>query len=163
MGLLTPIAVRIGAIPWMPKLLPQIVWTDKNLQKLTRGRVSVLDIAGLPSINLIVRGRKSGVERSTPLLCVPDKGTWLIAGSYFGGPKEPLWVANLRAAGGEAKAQHAGETFAVTATELEGADRGVAWQTMLKTWPNYAKYEERTDRTIPVFRLVRKTPDAPAR
>ena len=162
MGLLTPIAVRIGAIPWMPKLLPQIVWTDKNLQKLTRGRVSVLDIAGLPSINLIVRGRKSGVERSTPLLCVPDQGTWLIAGSYFGGPKEPLWVANLRAAGGEAKVQHAGETFAVTATELEGTDRAVAWQTMLETWPNYAKYEERTDRTIPVFRLVRKTPDVPA-
>jgi hypothetical protein len=31
-----------------------------------------------------------------------------------------------------------------------------AWQTMLETWPNYAKYEERTDRTIPVFRLTRE-------
>jgi len=160
MGLLTPIAVRIGSISWMPKLLPQIVWTDKNLQRLTRGRVSVLDIAGLPSVNLTVKGRKSGVERTTPLLCVPDQGTWLIAGSYFGGPKEPLWVANLRAAGGEAKIQYDGETFPVTATELEGADRAVAWQTMLETWPNYAKYEERTDRTIPVFRLARRTPDA---
>ena len=159
MGLLTPIAVRIGSISWMPKLLPQIVWTDKNLQRLTRGKVSVLDIAGLPSLNLTVPGRKSGLERTTPLLCVPDHGTWLIAGSYFGGPKEPLWVANLRANGGKAKIDWERETFPVNATELEDADRAVAWKTMLETWPNYAKYEERTNRTIPVFRLARDSPD----
>ena len=60
---------------------------------------SVLDIAGLPNLNLTVKGRKSGIERTTPLLCVPDGDTILIAGSYFGGPKMPLWVGNLRAAG----------------------------------------------------------------
>ena len=37
MGLLTPIAVRIGAISWMPKLLPQVVWLDTNLQKADAG------------------------------------------------------------------------------------------------------------------------------
>ena len=37
MGLFTPLAVRIGAIPWMPKLLPQIVWVDTRLQKATKG------------------------------------------------------------------------------------------------------------------------------
>ena len=68
MGLLTPLAIRIGAISWMPKLLPQIVWTDRRLQKVTRGRVSVLDIAGLPNLTLTVVGRKSGIPRSTPLL-----------------------------------------------------------------------------------------------
>ena len=36
------------------------------------------------------------------------------------------------------------------------ADRAAAWKTMLQTWPNYAKYEERTDRIIPVFRLARR-------
>ena len=158
MGLLTPVAVRIGAIPWLPKFLPQIVWFDLNLQKLTRGRVNVLDIAGLPSVQLTVKGRKSGIERTTPLLCVPDHGTWLIAGSYFGGPKTPLWVGNLRAAGGEATIVHARERFPVHATELEGPDRAVAWQTMLDVWPNYAKYEARTDRVIPVFRLARQQP-----
>jgi deazaflavin-dependent oxidoreductase (nitroreductase family) len=155
MGLLTPVAVRIGAIPWMPKFLPQIVWFDQTLQKVTKGRVNVLDIAGLPSVQLTVKGRKSGVERTTPLLCVPDQGTWLIAGSYFGGPKVPLWVGNLRAAEGQAKITFARKTFPVVATELHEADRAVAWQTMLETWPNYAKYEERTDRLIPVFRLAR--------
>ena len=157
MGLLTPVAIRIGAIPWMPKLLPQVVWTDKALHRVTGGRVTILDIAGLPNLNLTVKGRKSGVERTTPLLCVPDADTILIAGSYFGSPKMPLWVGNLRAAGGAARVDYGKQTFPVRATELHDADRTAAWQHMLKTWPNYAKYEERTDRTIPVFRLTRAT------
>ncbi len=154
MGLLTPLAVRIGAIPWMPKLLPQIVWVDTNLQKATKGRVSVLDIAGLPSLALTVPGRKSGIPRSTPLLCVPYREGWLIAGSYFGGPKTPLWVGNLRATE-RARIRFAREDVDVSWTELEGSDRATAWQAMLEVWPNYAKYEERTDRVIPVFHLTR--------
>jgi deazaflavin-dependent oxidoreductase (nitroreductase family) len=157
MGLLTPVAIRIGAIPWLPKLLPQIVWLDKALHRVTRGRVTLLDIAGLPNLNLTVTGRRSGAERTTPLLCIPDGETVLIAGSYFGGPKMPLWVGNLRAADGAARIQYDGEKFAVRATELTGDDRAAAWQHMLATWPNYAKYEERTDRTIPVFRLARSS------
>ena len=160
MGLLTPLAIRIGAIPWMPKLLPQVVWLDTNLHRISGGRITVLDVAGLPNLNLTVKGRKSGVERTTPLLCVPDGDTILIAGSYFGGPKTPLWVGNLRAAGGAAKVEFAKETFPVVATELTGDDRAAAWQTMLKTWPNYARYEQRTDRLIPVFRLARTAPGA---
>ena len=155
MGLLTPLAIRIGALEFMPKLLPQVVWVDTRLHKFSGGRVTVLDIAGLPNLNLTVKGKKSGIERTTPLLCVPDGDTILIAGSYFGGPKMPLWVGNLRAAGGEAKVEFRKEKFAVQATELTDPERAEAWQVMLRTWPNYAKYEQRTDRLIPVFRLRR--------
>ena len=154
MGLLTPVAVRIGAISWMPKLLPQIVWVDTRLQRATKGRVSVLDIAGLPSLALTVPGRKSGVPRTTPLLCVPYGEGWLIAGSYFGGPKTPLWVGNLRATE-RARIVFAREDIEVTWRELDGPERATAWQAMLDVWPNYAKYEERTDRVIPVFLLTR--------
>ena len=127
MGLFTPLAIRIGAIEWMPKLLPQVVWLDKNLHKVSGGRVTVLDIAGLPNLNLTVKGRKSGIERTTPLLCVPDGDTILIAGSYFGGPKMPLWVGNLRAADGGARVEYGKETFAVTRARARGprARRGV--------------------------------------
>jgi deazaflavin-dependent oxidoreductase (nitroreductase family) len=156
MGLLTPVAIRMGAIPWLPKLLPQIVWLDKTLHRLSRGRVTVLDLAGLPNLYLTVTGKKSGIERTTPLLCIPDGETILIAGSYFGGPKTPLWVGNLRAADGAATIQYERQRVPVTATELAGEDRAAAWQHMLETWPNYAKYEERTDRLIPVFRLARR-------
>ena len=65
-------------------------------------------------------------------------------------------MGNLRAADGEAKIEVDNrKTFRVHATEFQGADRAAAWQTMVRTWPNYAKYEERTDRLIPVFRLTR--------
>lgn len=155
MGLLTPLAVRIGAIPWLPKLLPQIVWIDRRLQRLTRGRVSILDIAGLPNLTLTVAGRKTGIPRSTPLLCVPHDGRWLIAGSYFGGPDMPVWVGNLRAAG-EATITWKREQVPVGAREVEGEERARLWQVMLRTWPNFAKYEQRTDRLIPVFELTRR-------
>jgi deazaflavin-dependent oxidoreductase (nitroreductase family) len=156
MGLLTPLAIRIGAIAWLPQLLPQIVWVDKTLHRVSGGRVTLLDVAGLPNLNLTVRGQKSGVERTTPLLSVPDGDALLIAGSNFGGPKLPMWVANLRAADGAATVQVGRQQFPVRATELAGAERAAAWSTMLATWPNYAKYEERTTRTIPVFRLERR-------
>jgi deazaflavin-dependent oxidoreductase (nitroreductase family) len=152
---MTPVAVRIGAIPWLPRFLPQIVWFDRALHRITRGRLTVLDLAGLPNLVLTVRGRTSGIERTTPLLCIPDGDTLLIAGSYFGGPAMPLWVGNLRAAAGVASVEFRRERYQVHATELAGEDRAAAWRHMVAAWPNYAKYEERTERTIPVFRLVR--------
>ena len=156
MGVLTPLAIRIGAISWMPRLLPQIVWVDRNLQRASAGRVSVLTIAGLPNLTLTVVGRRSGIPRSTPLLCVPHDEGWLIAGSYFGGPDVPLWVGNLRAAG-SARIDFGGEHVEVEAREVEGAERTRLWQVMQQTWPNFAKYEARTDRLIPVFELRRRT------
>ena len=153
MGLLTPLAVRIGKQPWMPKFLPQVVAVDKTLQRVSRGRVSILDVAGLPNLALTVPGRKSGVPRTTPLLCVPHEDGWLIAGSYFGGPKMPVWVHNLRATD-EATISNKGRTVPVRWREVEGAERAAMWRVMLDTWPNFAVYEQRTDRTIPVFHLT---------
>jgi deazaflavin-dependent oxidoreductase (nitroreductase family) len=153
MGLLTPVAVRIGAISWMPTLLPQIVSVDKALQRATGGRLTVLDVAGLPNLMLTVVGRKSGIPRSNPLLCVPYGDTILIAGSYFGGPQEPLWVKNVEA-NPDVTVRFRGRTTQMTARLVEGEERDRAWQAMLRTWPNFAKYEERTDRRIKVFELA---------
>lgn len=156
MNRLTPLAVRIGAIGWLPRLLPQITWLDKALQRLTRGRWSLLRIAGLPNIMLTVLGRRSGLPRSTPLLCVPYLRGVLVAGSNFGGARAPVWVVNVRAALESAHRvtmRYHGEELAATPYELTGADREDAWAHMLQTWPNYAKYAERTHRVIPVFYL----------
>ncbi|WP_299572525.1 nitroreductase family deazaflavin-dependent oxidoreductase [uncultured Williamsia sp.] len=153
MGLLTPLAVRIGAVGWMPKLLPVIEKTDVRLQRISNGKVSVLDIAGLPNLTLRVPGRKSGVVRSTPLLCVPRDGDWLIAGSYFGNPKMPAWVHNLRATD-TAEIVRGGTPIRVRWRELADAERSAAWQDLLDTWPNFRLYEQRTDRVIPVFSLT---------
>jgi len=154
MGLLTPIAVKLGSFSWMPRLLPQITWVDKQLYRLTRGRVSLVGIAGLPSLTLTVKGRKSGIPRSTPLLCVPHGADWLIAGSYFGAPKVPVWAGNLRAAE-TAQIRYRGRDHTVTWRELEGEERDRAWAVMNVTWPNYQRYQDNTDRVIPVFQLSR--------
>lgn len=154
MGLLTPIAVRLGKTTWMPKLLPQVVWLDKRLAGLTRGRFTVLDIAGLPNVTLSVPGRKSGIPRTTPLLAIPYEDGWLIAGSYFGAPRAPAWVANLRATE-KAGLRVKGEEFDADWRELEGEERARAWQAMLDHWPNYTLYEQRSNRKIPVFHLTR--------
>jgi deazaflavin-dependent oxidoreductase (nitroreductase family) len=153
MGMFTPLAIRIGALAWMPKLLPQITWLDKLVQRLTRGHWSILRIAGLPNLMLTVAGRKSEIPRSTPLLCVPYGKGQLIAGSNFGGAKPPVWVVNVRAAD-TVTVSMAGRSHAAVARELTGGERAEAWQHMLRTWPNYAKYAERTDRVIPVFWLT---------
>ena len=153
MGLLTPLAVRIGSLEFMPRLLPQITATDKALQKLTKGRVTVLRIAGLPNLTLTVRGRKSGVPRSTPLLAVPRGQDWLVAGSNFGGPKQPVWVVNLEA-NPDAQITVNGRTTDVTARRLEGEEREQAWSHMVKVWPNYDLYAKRTERQIKVFELT---------
>lgn len=153
MGALTPVAIKIGSISWMPRYLPQIVYCDNLVQRLTRQRYGLLDIAGLPNITLRVAGRRSGVVRTTRLLAVPtDDGHRLIAGSYFGGPDMPQWVYNLRAAGAAEMSSH-GHSRRMTARELEGDERAAAWERLRSVWPNFDLYVERTDRAIPVFLL----------
>ncbi len=156
MGLLSPVAVKVGSWSFMPRYLPQIVATDTWLQKVTRGRLTILDIATLPNGMLTVTGRKSGLPRQTPLLAVPRAGgrSFLIAGSNFGGEKQPVWVVNLEA-NPDAQFRFKGRTHPVTARRLEGEDRAAAWAEMLRVWPNYALYEQRTDRHIKVFELTR--------
>ncbi|SIR89913.1 nitroreductase family deazaflavin-dependent oxidoreductase [Williamsia sterculiae] len=158
MGILTPLAVKIGATPWMPKLLPVIVAVDTRLQRWSRDRVSLLDLAGLPNLTLRVAGRKSGAVRETPLLCAPRGDEFVIAGSYFGGDKNPVWVLNLRAAERAEVIWH-GNTIPVASQEVTGDERTALWDALLAVWPNYAVYEQRTTRHIPVFLL---TPVAPA-
>ena len=156
MNILTPLAVRIGSISWLPRLLPQITAIDKFIQRLTRGRLTLLRMAGLPNLMLTVPGRKSGIPRTTPLLCVPYRGANLIAGSNFGGLKPPVWVVNVRAAQERARpvgVRVNGVSHQATVREINGAERDEVWAHMVRTWPNYAKYAERTDRLIPVFLL----------
>jgi len=98
MNALTPVAIWLGSIRWLPRFLPQITAIDKFIQRVTKGQWSLLRIAGLPSMMLTVLGRKSGIARSTPILCIPYRDGHLIAGSNFGGKKPPVWVLNVRAA-----------------------------------------------------------------
>lgn len=152
--LVRPLAVLIGGQPWLPRLNRQIVALDKFLQRVTRGRLALVRLAGLDGLMLTVPGAKTGILRSTPLLCVPFEGGWLVAGSNWGDPKPPAWVANLRAAG-RARVTFGGRPYDVVPHEVSGEDRERVWTVMVRRWPNYAKYAARTGRPIRVFRLTR--------
>lgn len=156
MALLTPVGIRIAALPFMPKLLPQIVSTDKKLLALTRGKLSVLDLAGLPNITLTTIGRKSGLPRLAQLLAVPrPDGSWLTAGSNFGQEAQPIWVLNVEA-NPKVEVTRKGRTTPMLARKLEGAERLAARDEMMKVWPNIALYEKRTagGREIKIFHLT---------
>ncbi len=153
MNPMTRLAILVGRQPWMPKFLPQIVWLDQTIHRLTRGRFSLLSLAGLPELFLTVRGRKSGEPRTTPLLCVPHNGSFLVAGSNWGAPKLPIWVLNLRDAG-QGVVDFKGHKTPVSARQAEGDERARLWKVMNRTWPNYDHYASRTDREIPVFVLT---------
>ncbi|MFZ2512150.1 MAG: nitroreductase family deazaflavin-dependent oxidoreductase [Gordonia sp. (in: high G+C Gram-positive bacteria)] len=153
MGLLTPIAVRVGALEWLPPYLPWIVKVDQALQKVTGGRVDLLDVAGLPSVTMVIAGRKSGIVRTTTVLAAPVGDDWLVAGSHFGGPTTPAWVYNLRAAG-DLSIDGPGGLVPARGYELRGDERAVAWQHLVAVWPNFENYERRTSREIALFRLT---------
>ncbi|MEU5842120.1 nitroreductase family deazaflavin-dependent oxidoreductase [Rhodococcus sp. NPDC047139] len=153
MNLLRPVAVRIGALPWLPRYSRPIIAVDKAIQLVTRGKLTLLALARLPSLVLTVKGRKTGEPRSTPLLCVPHDGGWLVVGSNWGHPKPPSWAVNLRSAD-RAEVLYDGSAHTVSVRVVEGEERERMWQVLLRTWPNYALYAQRTDRELPVFVLT---------
>lgn len=154
MNPLRPLAIRIGALPGLSRRSKQIIAVDRLIQRLTRGRLTLLTLAGLPSLLLTVRGRKSGELRSTPLLCVPHDDGWLVVGSNWGHPKPPSWALNLEAAT-RAWVLFDGSEHTVSVRVAEGDERERLWQVLLGTWPNYALYAQRTERRLPVFVLER--------
>lgn len=163
MNPLRVLAIWLGGRPWLPRVggrwIPKL---DRLLGRLARGRLTLLTLAGIPELFLIVPGRSSGILRTTPLLCVPLEGAgWLVAGSNWGQPKSPAWLGNLLAAD-TAEVEYRGRRTVCSPTLLSGDERAEAWANMLRVWPNYAKYAERTDREIAVVRLSPRVPPGPA-
>lgn len=106
---------------------------------------------GLPVIILTTRGAKSGKVRKTPLMRVEHGGQYLLVGSMGGAPQDPVWVHNLRAHPDEVEIQDGPEPFATRVSELEGDERADWWEKAVAAFPTYSKYQENTDRLIPVF------------
>jgi deazaflavin-dependent oxidoreductase (nitroreductase family) len=107
---------------------------------------------------LTTTGRKSGLERTTPLGWASDgNGGWLIAASANGAASVPAWYHNLAAAPDKARIEISGATTAVSAEQLHGTEREAAWQTLTAAIPRFARYPGKTDREIPVIRLTSRS------
>jgi deazaflavin-dependent oxidoreductase (nitroreductase family) len=144
---------RLGREKWFSELGRAVVPIDRYIGRASGGRISVLAIAGLPSLMLTTTGRRSGQPRSQPLLYVPDGDGYVVVGSNWGGPRHPAWSANLLA-DPAATVQVLGRRIPVRAVLAKGAERDRLWDLVQQTWPAYETYATRTDRTIRLFRLV---------
>jgi deazaflavin-dependent oxidoreductase (nitroreductase family) len=124
----------------------------RRLRRPGKGRVRDFDALILTTV-----GRKSGMERTTPVGWFPDAdGSWLIVASANGAVDNPAWYYNLAANPDRARIEVRGEIVAVTAEQLHGSERQQAWERIIKAAPSFAKYEDKTDREIPVIKLTRQ-------
>lgn len=121
---------------------------------------SIVSLATRTSVLLLhTTGRRSGIERTTPLAYHEDAdGSLLIVGGAGGQARIPDWVANLRAEP-TASVTLRKQRVAVVATELGGKDRSEGWQRLTVPWPRIDTYDRRAGRPVPVFRLRRTRTD----
>ncbi|MDO5498805.1 MAG: nitroreductase family deazaflavin-dependent oxidoreductase [Propionibacteriaceae bacterium] len=150
----TNLAARLAGEPWLVHLTSVIVVPDRLLLRLSRGRLGLLTLVGMDTLVLHTVGRRSGLLRETPLLCVRDSGNdrLLIAGSNWGLDQHPAWVLNLRA-GGPVGVTRRGYVGPAEVRELTGPARDEAYSLMGRRWSSYPRYAARTDRLIPVFEV----------
>jgi deazaflavin-dependent oxidoreductase (nitroreductase family) len=113
---------------------------------------TTLGDTGLPVVIVTNLGAKTGAVRKTPLMRVEHDGAYAAIGSVGGGPKNPVWVYNLRA-NPEVVLQDGPETWTMTAREVTGEERALWWERSVAAFPPYAEYQTKTDRVIPVFVL----------
>jgi deazaflavin-dependent oxidoreductase (nitroreductase family) len=146
----------IGRRPLVMRAAPAILGLERGVRRVTRGRHGVLDIAGLPSIELTVAGRKSGLPRTVSLMYVPEgPDTYLLVGSNWGRPHHPSWSANLNAAE-FAELHSRGERFKIRVRRLTGPDRCRAWQHAIASWPGYEMEQGLApDRPFRLFEFTR--------
>jgi F420H(2)-dependent quinone reductase len=111
-------------------------------------------MVGKPIIVLTTVGARTGRLRKTPLMRVEHDGEYAIVGSLGGAPKNPVWVYNVRKHP-LVELQDGTEKHEYTARELTGEERAVWWQRAVEAFPNYAGYQKKTKRVIPVFLLTR--------
>jgi F420H(2)-dependent quinone reductase len=130
---------------------------DYNRQVVEQFRANGGKVEGwAPLILLTTRGAKSGQERIYPLMSVPYGDHYLAVASKGGAPKNPLWYQNVLAHP-DVTVEVGNEKFAATARLLSGVERESAFAQAVSVFPNYAEYQKKTEREIPVFLLERHT------
>ncbi|MGW0555987.1 nitroreductase family deazaflavin-dependent oxidoreductase [Streptomyces sp. NPDC002926] len=107
---------------------------------------------GMPVILLTTRGAKSGKLRKTPLMRVEHEGTYAVVASLGGAPKHPVWYHNV-VADPRVELQDGPTRQDMTAREVTGDEKTVWWERAVEAYPDYAEYQKKTDREIPVFVL----------
>ncbi|MDX3457038.1 nitroreductase family deazaflavin-dependent oxidoreductase [Streptomyces sp. ME02-8801-2C] len=107
---------------------------------------------GLPVVLLTTRGARSGKIRRTPLMRVEHDGLYAVVASLGGAPKHPVWYYNVLA-DPHVDIQDGPVRQDMVAREVTGEEKSVWWERAVEAFPQYAEYQKKTDREIPVFVL----------
>lgn len=116
------------------------------------GGVEGTTLHGRPVVILTTRGARSGRIRKVPLMRVEHDGCYAAVASLGGAPKHPLWYHNLRA-DPTVTVQDGPDTHELVAREVTGEEKAQWWARAVAAFPDYADYQARTEREIPVFVL----------
>jgi deazaflavin-dependent oxidoreductase (nitroreductase family) len=129
-------------------------WVRQQIERYeaTDGReANTLAGTSRPIVVFTTRGRKSGKIRKFALMRVEHDGKYAMVGSEGGAPKHPEWYFNLKADPEALMVQDGARRFDATARELQDEEREIWWQRAVQAYPTYAKYQEKTNRQIPVL------------
>jgi F420H(2)-dependent quinone reductase len=128
-------------------------WARENAEQyMESGGTEGTELKGRPVILLTTIGAKSGKIRKTPLMRVEHDGEYAIVASLGGAPKHPVWYHNVKAHP-RVELQDGTVTKDYEAREVFGDEKAAWWERAVATWPDYAEYQQKTDRQIPVFVL----------
>lgn len=110
------------------------------------------DLRGRPVIVLTSVGAKTGGLRKTALMRIECEGVYAVVASQGGAPDQPAWYHNLKKHP-HVELQDGPTKRDYMAREVIGGEKLIWWERAVEVWPDYAKYQTKTDRQIPVFVL----------
>jgi deazaflavin-dependent oxidoreductase (nitroreductase family) len=128
-------------------------WAREQAEKIVEtGGKEGTSLRGMPVVLLTTIGAKTGKLRKTPLMRVEHEGTYAVVASLGGAPKNPVWYYNV-VANPDVELQDGTQTFDLRAREVFGEEKALWWDRAVAAYPDYADYQAKTDRQIPVFVL----------
>ena len=134
------------------RTLMRLQWkVHRLIWNLSGGRLG-RKVTGMPVVELVTVGHKSGQERQILITYVESEGAPAIIGTNAGRETDPAWVKNLRA-NPQARARWDGEWRRVSGVELSGEDYERVWEAAVKLNSMYADYERDLTRPVPIIRL----------
>lgn len=126
-------------------------WVRKQVETYeSSGGTEGTTLRGVPVVVVTSVGAKSGKLRKNPVMRVEHDGAYALVASKGGAPEHPSWYANL-VKNPTVELQDHADKATYTVRELRGAERQTWWERAVEVWPDYADYQKKTDREIPVF------------
>jgi len=146
-------------MPPVNPLLKLFVKGHVWLYKASGGRRAAT-MRGRKVILLTTVGKKSGQPRTVPVVPFFDGDDVFVIASMGGAPTHPAWFLNLRA-NPDVGVQLGPNQWRARAVPVDGEERDRLWKRITAAMPDFAKYQEKTSRVIPVVRLVRQEAGSP--